>query len=119
LFDLHADYLFSEDGDLDSGYMFVSLFSRPRGRALSFGAVCELIGWLRRRDRDCSCPRVFRHASIGCIDQSAWQAIEYPLAVYDESTDWWISRAEGRRFTAPGGKKADQVPGRLVPVVPT
>jgi hypothetical protein len=55
--------------------------------------------------------------TIACIDESAWQTIEYPHAVYDETTDQWISRAQVAEigFTAfSGKKKADQVPGRLV-----
>ncbi|WP_020580013.1 IS1380 family transposase [Actinopolymorpha alba] len=55
--------------------------------------------------------------AIASIDESAWQTIEYTDAVYDETTDQWISRAEVAEigFTAfSGRKKADQVPGRLV-----
>lgn len=56
-------------------------------------------------------------ATIAAIPDEAWQAIEYPDAVFDETTDRWISRAEVAEidFTAfSAQKKADQVPGRLV-----
>jgi hypothetical protein len=55
--------------------------------------------------------------AIATIAESAWQTIEYPHAVYDETTDSWISRAEVAElpFTAfSSRKKADRVPGRLV-----
>lgn len=60
-------------------------------------------------------PKV-KHA-ITTITEDAWQAIAYTDAVYDETTDTWISRAEVAEipFTAFGSKKlAQQVPGRLV-----
>jgi hypothetical protein len=56
-------------------------------------------------------------ATIAAIADDAWQTIEYPDAVYDQTTGRWISRAEVAEidFTAfAGQKKADQVPGRLV-----
>ncbi|MET9023976.1 IS1380 family transposase [Actinopolymorpha sp. NPDC004070] len=55
--------------------------------------------------------------AIATVEESAWETIAYPHAVYDETTDRWISRAEVAEipFTAFSGKsKADQVPGRLV-----
>ncbi|NYH87626.1 IS1380 family transposase [Actinopolymorpha rutila] len=55
--------------------------------------------------------------AIATIADDAWHTIEYPHAVYDETTDCWISRAQVAElpFTAfSGKKKADQVPGRLV-----
>src|SRR4051794_18037324 len=56
-------------------------------------------------------------AAIASIDEHAWTTIEYPDAVFDQTTGRWISRAEVAEinFTAfSGQKKADQVPGRLV-----
>jgi hypothetical protein len=60
-------------------------------------------------------PRI--KAAIAAITDDAWEPIEYTDAVFDETTDRWISRAEVAEieFTAFGSrKKADQVPGRLV-----
>ena len=56
-------------------------------------------------------------AAIATIADDAWQTIQYTDAVFDETTDTWISRAEVAEidFTAfTSKKKADQVPGRLV-----
>jgi len=47
---LYGDYLHGEyGGELDSDYVFVNLFAEPRGQALSYPAVYELVGRLRRR----------------------------------------------------------------------
>lgn len=46
---LWGDYLHGEYGDLDSDYVFVNLFAELRGRALSYPAVYDLVGRLRRR----------------------------------------------------------------------
>src|SRR6266702_4761951 len=46
---LHGDYLHGEYGDLDSDYVFVNLFAEPRGKALSYPAVHDLVARLRRR----------------------------------------------------------------------
>jgi hypothetical protein len=56
-------------------------------------------------------------AAIASIADDAWTAIEYTDAIRDEATGELISRAEVAEvaFTAfASGKKADQVPGRLV-----
>jgi hypothetical protein len=55
--------------------------------------------------------------AIAAIDDTAWTAIEYTDAVFDESTGRWISRAEVAEvpFTAFAAQnKSDHVPGRLV-----
>ncbi|GAB3597337.1 hypothetical protein CFAEC_13735 (plasmid) [Corynebacterium faecale] len=55
--------------------------------------------------------------AIASIDESAWTAIKYTDAIYDEVTGTWTSRAEVAEipFTAFSSKGAgDQVPGRLV-----
>jgi len=60
-------------------------------------------------------PRV--KAAIAGISDDAWQTIQYTDAVFDETSQRWISRAEVAEigFTAFSSKKtADQVPGRLV-----
>ena len=46
---LYGDYLHGEYGDLDSDYVFVNLFAGPRGQALSYPAVYDLVVRLRRR----------------------------------------------------------------------
>jgi integrase/recombinase XerD len=46
---LYGDYLHGEYGGLDSDYVFVNLFAEPRGQALSYPAVYDLVVRLRRR----------------------------------------------------------------------
>jgi integrase/recombinase XerD len=46
---LYADYLHAEYGGLDSDYVFVNLFAEPRGQALSYPAVYDLVVRLRKR----------------------------------------------------------------------
>ena len=46
---LWADYLHGEYGEIDSDYVFVNLWAGPRGRALSYPAVYDLVLRLRRR----------------------------------------------------------------------
>jgi hypothetical protein len=56
-------------------------------------------------------------AAIAAIDDDAWIPIEYTDALYDETTQQWISRAEVAEigFTAFSSRKAaEQVKGRLV-----
>ena len=56
-------------------------------------------------------------AAISSIPEDTWTTINYTDAIYDEDTKQWISRAEVAEigFTAfVSGKKAEQVPGRLV-----
>ena len=60
-------------------------------------------------------PRV--KAAIAAIGDDAWQAIEYTNAIFDQTTEAWISTAQVAEipFTAFGAqKKANQIPGRLV-----
>ena len=55
--------------------------------------------------------------AIATIDEAAWTTIEYPDAVFDETSGRWISRAEVAEipFTAfSAQRKSEQVPGRLV-----
>jgi len=55
--------------------------------------------------------------AIAAIPDDGWTPIEYADAIYDQSTQRWISRAEVAEieFTAFSSKKAtEQVPGRLV-----
>jgi site-specific recombinase XerD len=46
---LWSSYVHGEYGDLDSDYVFVNLFAEPRGQALSYAAVYDLVLRLRRR----------------------------------------------------------------------
>jgi hypothetical protein len=59
-------------------------------------------------------PKVKKASST--IADEAWTAIEYPDAVFDDSTGRWISRAEVAEipYTAFAGDKTRSVPGRLV-----
>jgi len=55
--------------------------------------------------------------AISGVGEDAWTTVEYTDAVFDQTTGQWISRAEVAEtpFIAfAGGKKTDQVPGRLV-----
>lgn len=56
-------------------------------------------------------------AAIATIPEDAWEMIEYPNAIRDETTGRWISKAEVAEvsFTAfRSRKKAERVEGRLV-----
>jgi hypothetical protein len=56
-------------------------------------------------------------ATIASIGQDAWTAIEYTDALFDQSTNTWVSKAEVAEipYTAFGSRKtSEQVPGRLV-----
>ncbi|WP_426978404.1 IS1380 family transposase [Pseudarthrobacter sp. O4] len=55
--------------------------------------------------------------AIAGIPETAWETIEYTDAVFDETTNTWVSRAEVAEtgFTAfSSRKKAEQITGRLV-----
>jgi site-specific recombinase XerD len=58
---LYADYLNTEYGALDSDYVFVNLWGRPHGRPLTYPAVYDLVGRLRRRTGVGFGPHWFRH----------------------------------------------------------
>jgi site-specific recombinase XerD len=60
---LYADYLHREYGDLDSDYVFVNLFAGPRGQALSYPAVYDLVRRLRKRTGVDFDPHWFRHSA--------------------------------------------------------
>jgi integrase/recombinase XerD len=59
---LYGDYLHLEYGDLDSDYVFVNLFAEPRGQALSYPAVYDLVVRLRKRTGIDFDPHWFRHS---------------------------------------------------------
>ena len=58
---LYADYLNREYGTLDSDYVFVNLWGQPRGHPLTYPAVYDLVGRLRRRTGVVFGPHHFRH----------------------------------------------------------
>jgi integrase/recombinase XerD len=58
---LYADYLNAEYGALDSDYVFVNLWGQRHGRPLSYPAVYDLVGRLRRRTGIGFGPHQFRH----------------------------------------------------------
>lgn len=60
---LWGDYLHIEYGDLDSDYVFVNLFAEPRGQALSYAAVYDLVKRLRRRTGINFDPHWCRHST--------------------------------------------------------
>jgi integrase/recombinase XerD len=58
---LYADYLTGEYGALDCDYVFVNLWAAPLGRPMSYPAVYDLVGRLRRRSGISFGPHLFRH----------------------------------------------------------
>lgn len=58
---LYADYLHAEYGDLDSDYVFVNLWGRPHGSALTYSAVHALVRRLRRDTGIDFDPHWYRH----------------------------------------------------------
>ncbi|WP_064257537.1 tyrosine-type recombinase/integrase [Rhodococcus sp. HS-D2] len=58
---LYADYLHTEYGDLDSDYVFVNLWGRPHGAALTYSAAHALVRRLRRRTEIDFDPHWYRH----------------------------------------------------------
>jgi integrase/recombinase XerD len=60
---LYADYLHDEYGDLDSDYVFVNLWGRPRGHALTYAGVYDLVRRLRRKTGIDFDPHWLRHTA--------------------------------------------------------
>jgi integrase len=58
---LYTDYMHVEYGDLDSDYVFVNLWSQPRGAPLRYQAVAKLVERLRRRTGVFFTPHMLRH----------------------------------------------------------
>lgn len=58
---LYGDYLHIEYGDLDSDYVFVNLWGRPHGRALTYSAVHALVRRLRKDTGIDFDPHWYRH----------------------------------------------------------
>jgi site-specific recombinase XerD len=60
---LYADYLHQEYGGIDSDYVFVNLFARPRGQAWSYPAIYDLVTRLRAKTGIDFDPHWFRHSA--------------------------------------------------------
>jgi site-specific recombinase XerD len=60
---LYADYLHTEYGNLDSDYVFVTLWGRPFGHPLTYSAVYDLVRRLRRRTGIDFDPHWLRHSA--------------------------------------------------------
>jgi len=60
---LWADYLAGEYLDTDSDYVFVNLFAEPRGQALTYPAVYDLVVRLRARTGIDFDPHWYRHST--------------------------------------------------------
>ena len=58
---LYADYLHNEYGDLDSDYVFVTLWSGPIGHPLTYPSVYDLVCRIRERTGITFGPHTFRH----------------------------------------------------------
>ncbi len=61
---LYADYLHGEYGDLDSDYVFVNLWAGLLGHPLTYAAVYDLVGRLRRRTGIDFDPHWCRHTYV-------------------------------------------------------
>jgi len=60
---LYADYLHEEYRDLDSDYIFVNLWAKPVGQAMSYRSVYDLVLRLRRRTGLDFDPHWLRHTA--------------------------------------------------------
>ncbi|MDI9977389.1 tyrosine-type recombinase/integrase [Rhodococcus sp. IEGM 1307] len=58
---LYSDYMHTEYGDLDCDYVFVNLWSGPKGHPLRYDAVAKLVGRIRDRTGIAFSPHMFRH----------------------------------------------------------
>jgi len=60
---LYADYLHEEYGGIDSDYVFVNIWARPKGQAWSYRAAYDLVLRLRARTGIAFDPHWFRHSA--------------------------------------------------------
>ncbi|WP_306361460.1 tyrosine-type recombinase/integrase [Nocardia sp. CC227C] len=58
---LYSDYLHEEYGAFDSDYVFVNLWGRPAGTAMTYSAVNSLVGRVRTQTGMRFTPHEFRH----------------------------------------------------------
>ncbi|MDE3075898.1 MAG: tyrosine-type recombinase/integrase [Chloroflexota bacterium] len=58
---LYSDYMHEEYGLLDSDYVFVNLWSEPRGAPMTYTAVAQLVARLRVKTGVDFRPHLFRH----------------------------------------------------------
>lgn len=73
---LYSDYLHTEYGPLDSDYVFVNLWSEPRGRPLRYDAVAKLVARLRARSGVDFTLHQLRHTAA-----TAWIRAGVPIEV--------------------------------------
>ena len=101
---LYADYLHAEYGDLDSDYVFVNLFAEPRGQALSYPAVYDLVLRLRRRTGIDFDPHWMRHTAATRLlrDGVPVEVVAELLGHASVATTIVDLRAPDRRGRAPG-----------------
>jgi len=59
---LYSEYLHVEYGDLNSDYVFVNLWSEPRGQPLRYSAVADLVCRIRARTGIFFTAHMFRHS---------------------------------------------------------
>jgi site-specific recombinase XerD len=91
---LYADYLHEEYGGIDSDYVFVNIWARPRGQAWSYPAVYDLVMRLRARTGLDFDPHWFRHTAA-----TRWQGRGV------------ASDASFRRRCEAGGARVPALPG--------
>lgn len=60
---LYADYLHGEYGGIDSDYVFINIWAKPRGQAWSYPAAYDLVVRLRARTGLDFDPHWFRHSA--------------------------------------------------------
>jgi integrase/recombinase XerD len=60
---LYADYLHGEYGEIDSDYVFINIWAKPRGQAWSYPAAYDLVLRLRARTGFDFDPHWFRHSA--------------------------------------------------------
>lgn len=78
---LWNDYMHEEYGELDSDYVFVNLFSEPRGRRMTYRSVDRIVERTRRRVGFHFTPHQFRHtfATLAYRDGVALEVISVLL----------------------------------------
>jgi integrase/recombinase XerD len=67
---LYSEYMHTEYGDIDSGYVFVNLFAEPVGRPLGYPAVHKLIGRIAKRTGIAFTAHLLRHTHVICSASS-------------------------------------------------